>query len=244
MTVTPTQDAAQIALGNFLAQVLPSSVEIIAGNDNRVPSPRASSFVIMTPLRFARLRTNIDTPEDVRFTGSIAASPAVLTVTAVAFGTINEGASVFGTGVAANTKIVDQLSGTPGGVGTYSVSVGQTLASQTLSAGQNVLEQGAEVTFQLDFHTLDNTSADLAQTVATTMRDPYGVQVFADQNLGVVPLYADDPRQVPFINENQQYEWRWVLEASMQVNQAVRVPQQFADEAVVGIVDVDAAYPP
>jgi hypothetical protein len=51
-----------------------------------------------------------------------------------------------------------------------------------------------------------------------------------------VPLYADDPRYMPFVNENQQYEWRWVLEACFQVNQTVVVPKQYADA-----VDVDSS---
>ena len=60
---------------------------------------------------------------------------------------------------------------------------------------------------------------------------------------GVVPLYADDPRQMPFINAESQYEWRWVLEAKLQVNQAVQIPQQFADSAVVDAISVEAEFP-
>lgn len=53
-------------------------------------------------------------------TGSIAG--AVLTVTAVTAGYLSPGQTLAGAGVAAGTSITGQLTGTPGGVGTYSVS--------------------------------------------------------------------------------------------------------------------------
>ena len=46
------------------------------------------------------------------------------------------------------------------------------------------------------------------------------------------------------INDQQQYEWRWVVEAMLQANQVVSVPQQFADQVTVEIISVDASYPP
>lgn len=76
-------------------------------------------------------------------TGSIAASTAsvtgsinnnVLTVTVVSSGTLVPGGTLSGTNVASGTKIVSQLSGTAGGVGTYSVSPSeQTVASTSIS---------------------------------------------------------------------------------------------------------------
>ncbi len=65
-------------------------------------------------------------------TGSIAGN--VLTVTAVGSGTVVPGATISGTGVTTATQIVSQLSGTPGGIGTYAVSIPeQTVASTTIS---------------------------------------------------------------------------------------------------------------
>jgi hypothetical protein len=65
-------------------------------------------------------------------TGSI--SGDVLTVTAVGSGTLVAGGILSGTGVAAGTAIESQLTGTPGGIGTYLVSIPeQTVASTTIS---------------------------------------------------------------------------------------------------------------
>lgn len=242
--VSPTQSNLTAAIRSFLLEVLPAGTEVIAGVVNRVPEPRATNFVTMIPIRLERLRTNVDTMADCRFIGSIAALN--LTVTAVTFGTIRVGAIVNGTGVTAGTRVVSQTSGSPGGVGVYVVSASQTVASRVLATGQREIEQGVKATVQLDFHTAGTTAADLAQIVSTTLRDPFGVEQFANQtpNYGVVPLYADDPRYIPFINEAQQYEWRWMLEACFQINQTVVVPQQYADGVVVELESVDASFPP
>jgi len=75
-------------------------------------------------------------------TGSIAPSaPAsgignslgVLTVTAVGSGTLVPGGVIAGTGIQTGTTIIAQLSGTTGGIGTYSVSVPQTVTSTTIT---------------------------------------------------------------------------------------------------------------
>lgn len=243
MTPTPSTQNAITQLGKFLKAVLPDGVEVIQAQVNRVPEPAGKEFVVMTPLRQDRLRTNVHSGEDAKFTGSI--SGTALTVTAVEIGTVEIGRVLFGVGVAPNTKITAGPTG--GGPGAYTVSVSQTLASQVLSAGADDIEQGQKLTVQIDFHSADPlVEGDMAATVSTLMRDGYAVRQFASQtpNYGVVPLLADDPRQMPFINEAQQYEWRWIVEALLQVNVVVSVPQEFADSATVEVISVDATYPP
>jgi lysophospholipase L1-like esterase len=242
VTIAPTQVQVQTALRTFLAAILPAGTDIIIAQQNRVPEPSSSNFVVMTPIRMTRLRTNVDTSMDCKFTGSIIGN--VLTVTDVQIGLVAIGATVWGEEVAANTVITAGPSN--GGNGNYAVSgTSQTVASSTMSSGQTRLEQGAEVVVQLDFHSADASDADMAQTVSTVLRDSTGVDMFANQspNYGVVPLYADDPAQRPFINENQQYEWRWVLEAHLQINQVVAVPQQYTDAADITAISVDAIGP-
>jgi hypothetical protein len=76
------------------------------------------------------------------------------------------------------------------------------------------------------------------------LRDDYAMAQFSTSGFDVTPLYADDPKQVPFLNGEQQYETRWIVEAVLQVNPVVSVPQQFMDAASITLVEVDAAYPP
>jgi len=79
------------------------------------------------------------------WTGSINGN--VLTVTAVTSGTLYAGTQVSGTGVAPNTAIVSQLTGTAGGVGTYLLNIPeQTVASEAMTGTYGLLTIGGTVT--------------------------------------------------------------------------------------------------
>jgi hypothetical protein len=73
-------------------------------------------------------------------------NPTILTVTAVGSGTLYPGVTLTGTGVQTGTTIVAQLTGTPGGVGTYTVSIPQTVASTTITAHGAVLTVAGTIT--------------------------------------------------------------------------------------------------
>jgi hypothetical protein len=235
---SPTQSQIQTVLGNFFQSILPSGVEIVQGQDNRVPEPSGSDYVVMTPLFRDRFATNEDTYADCAFTGSI--SGTVLTVTAVQYGVIAVGSPVYGANVAANTTVTALGTGT-GGIGTYTVSPSQTVASEAMAAGIGLYLQKTRVTFQVDVH--GPNSADNVQTISTLFRDDYAYQFFVAQGFDVVPLYGDDPKQIPFINGEQQYENRWTLDVVMEANATVTAPQQFADQLAVTVTEVEADYP-
>ena len=76
-----------------------------------------------------KLRVRNDSP----FTGSI--SSTTLTVSAITSGTLYIGMELIGTGVSAGTVISAFGTGT-GGIGTYTVSISQTVASTTITAKQ------------------------------------------------------------------------------------------------------------
>lgn len=109
-------------------------------------------------------------------------------------------------------------------------------------AGLRSSREAVELTIQLDVH--GPASTDNAQILASLLRDGYASEAFAATGLAVRPLYASDPRQMPFINGEDQYEDRWTLDAVLQVNPVVSVPQSFADHLAVHPVSVDSAYPP
>jgi hypothetical protein len=73
----------------------------------------------------------ISTPSSAIFTGSI--SGTTLTVTVMQSGTIAVGQAIFGQGIAQNTVITALGTGT-GGVGTYTVSDSQTVASTAINS--------------------------------------------------------------------------------------------------------------
>jgi len=245
--IVPTQSGIQAAMNAFLAATLPG-VLVVSGQDNRVSEPPAGDFIVMTPIAFARIETNWDVPADCKFIGGIAGT--VLTVQTVQIGKVLPNATLFGTGIIGQCTIVSQTSGPPGGAGTYTVSSAQNISSNTtFSSGAVARQQNMEWRLQLDFHSGSNppslNAGDMAAVFVTQYRSAFATDFFENQlSLGIDALYADEARQVPFINDQQQYEWRWIVEAMLQANQVVTVPQQFADAVTVNVINVQAAYGP
>lgn len=81
-----------------------------------------------------RVTLSAPQPEGGVFTGSIAVNSKQLVVTAVQSGTISIGAVISGTNVVTGTKISGFVSGTNGGVGTYTVDTENTTASTTINS--------------------------------------------------------------------------------------------------------------
>lgn len=239
LTISPTEDQVFSALQAFLASILPAGTETDQTQINRVAEPVDRDYVLMTPGRMIRLGTNTVSPQDVAFTASV--SGIVMTVSAMIVGTIVLGATLLGDDLTGAPTIDSQVSGTTGGVGVYHLSSDQgTLTSQTLASGVNLTIQEVEFSIQLDVH--GPSSADNSQLISTLLRDTYATEFFF--GTAASPLYTEDPRQAPFVNEQNQYENRWVVEVKLQVDQTVGVPQQFADTVAVVLVSVDAPpYP-
>lgn len=244
MVVTaPSVTEAQVltVVRSFLLLALPAGTEVVRAQINRVPEVRSANFVLMTPTTRRRLSTNEDSYEDVAFLASVAAT--TMTVTTVQLGAIAVGQEVMGEDVLPGTLVVAQLSGpTPGGVGTYQVSIAQALTERQMASGEKLLQQATEFGVQLDVH--GPASAANAQIISTTVRDEWATRRFYDLSGGAVsPLHADDPREIPFQNGEQQWEFRWVVEAMLQVSPVVRVTQDFAAELTPTLIDVEAEFP-
>ncbi len=246
MTPSVTQSNILQQLRTFLVEVLPDGIDAITGQMNRVPEPKEGDFVEMIPTAMRRLSTNVDSSADAAFTGSIAGTTMTITAVDPDFpnGSIGEGSFVYGNQVVAGTRVVEVLTGT-GQIGSYEVAPSQMLGSRTLSAGAKAVMQPEALTIQLAFHTAGIAALDLATTVSALMRDEFAVQQFANQspNYGVVPLYADDPVQRPFLNDQQQFEYRWTVDALLQANPVISVPQEFADSVDLEVISVEAMPP-
>lgn len=251
--VSLKQETIFVALRTVLATFGFGTVEasgefpIIQGQVNRVPEPIEQDFIVMWPIRRERLATNIDTDSDASLVGSITAN--ILTV-ASASGLIYQGLPVYGTGISDGCRVIAQLSGTPGGIGTYALSGTTDVTSETIYCGSHNATQYLEFVVQCDVH--GPSSADNATILSTLFRDQYAVSAFIDAGYAISPLFTDDPRQAPFINAEQQFEERWIVDVHMQVNITIVVTQQFAVELhistltptpVDGLIPVDVIYP-
>lgn len=243
LSIVVSDDDIFNALGNFLVAILPLAPSaVLQGQENRVAEPGADDYVLMIPLRRTRLRTNVDAFTDDAWQGGV--TGVVMTVTKLLAGSVKQGAKPGAwPALAANTTVGAQLSGTPGGLGTYSIAPAQAVAADTIfQAGAGSYEQGTQITVQLEVH--GPNSADNAQIISTMMRDDYAFDFFGGQSSAISPLYADDPKQMPFNNDQQQVENRWVIECELQANITVMAPQQFFDQVVIGLKNVDVEFPP
>lgn len=119
-------------------------------------------------------------------TGSIAGD--VLTVTAVGSGTVRNGATISGTGIASGTKILSQVSGTTGGIGTYRVSIPfQTVASTTVSGTYGTMTVTAVGSGSIDVGSvLSGTGVDAGTTVTALITGTGGTGTYVVSSNTVV----------------------------------------------------------
>lgn len=80
-------------------------------------------------------------------------------------------------------------------------------------------------------------ATDNGQVFNQLFRDMYGCDFMRPYN--VQPLWCDDGRQMPLIDDSKQYETRWMIRAVMQINPTVSTTQQFADTLELTIVEAD-----
>ncbi len=60
----------------------------------------------------------------------------------------------------------------------------------------------------------------------------------------IAPLHADDPKMMPIVDGEANFEQRWMITAHLQYNPILQVAQQSATALNVGLVSVDRVYPP
>lgn len=133
------------AVPNGTVTVTLGGVAFTSGTINlsAVASFSAAATAIQTALAAfdAVVTAAIATTTTLSVTGSITGN--VLTVTAVGGGTVVAGAILAGTGVTAGTQVQKQLTGTTGGVGTYEVSVSQSVGSGTITGSYGTMTVSA-----------------------------------------------------------------------------------------------------
>lgn len=229
LSITETQVFTSLVavLQSFgLASVAGSAIPIIRGQVNRVPTPQAADYAVIWPLGRTRLEFNIETYADNSFIGNVVG--ATLTVTEVTNGVVQTGATLYGVNVTGAPVIVAQTSGPVGGVGTYTLNASLTAASGAIYAGTRGMIQPQDMAVQVDIH--GPASADNATVLTTQWFSQAGVDACLAQGGVIAPLYAGEPRQMPFVNDQNQVEERWAVDLHFQANPVVLITQQFATQ--------------
>ena len=120
------------------------------------------------------------------------------------------------------------------------LSLPRTSYADVPSGGTMTLTRPTQWTAQIDCY--GDSAQDMALAICIALRSAYGCDAL--KTSGAQPLYAGDPRQLPFITGEDQYLERWSVDAVLQFNPSITVPQQFADQLRVDFVEVDTKYPP
>lgn len=139
------------------------------------------------------------------FTGSIATT--TLTVSAVSAGAIYPSMQISGTGVTAGTRIVEQLTGTTGGAGTYTVSASQTVSSTAMSGdlpSRIQVEQDGVYNFQFSVQMVNATNDVQSMSIwfrkngtdIPSSNSEFGIQArkstgAPSQNIAALNFFAD-----------------------------------------------------
>lgn len=97
--------------------------------------------------------------------------------------------------------------------------------------------QPTQFDVQLDVH--GPQSQNMVQIITTLFADEYGVAKFEEAGFDVRPLHCGIARQAPFVNGEQQVEWRWTVDVSMEAKPVVVTDQEFAGELRIEPVSVD-----
>ncbi len=144
----------------------------------------------------------------------------------------------------------DNLVGLPNGTFCYMTTLRLTgLSTNKVEWDTTALTEAnsrsTEWACQLDFYSDTNGSGGTnAWSVAQLIRTDYACTVFAGLVGEIQPLYATDPINTTMINGEAQYQERYTLEFHAQFNPVVTTPLAFADTLSIGIVEVDAKFPP
>ncbi len=267
-TISQTEERTLIGLRSFLLAVLPAGTEVIKGQVNRVAEPIGPDFVVMTPLMQPRLGTNETTYlfGANTFVASVAGTtmtvypdspesyltnddrpPEIVTNDSgqpvtndspeplVLASSLTSGTSVR---IGSGAVIVAQLTGTPGGPGTYQVTPAQDVDPVVVYDGARLDLVPVEYVIQLDIH--GPRSGDATRVIEGLFRSEYAVDLL--DPYGVAPLYCSDPRQAPFVNDSNFVEYRWSMDAHCQANPSIGTPQEFMQEVVVDTFEVATEY--
>jgi hypothetical protein len=149
------QDAGMLIPGGFMATVFTGGGFLVtnAGSAPAIPGQKAYANLNTGQVTFAATGTptaggtstaSTVAAETFAVTGSIAND--ILSVSAVASGEVQPGSAISGTGVISGTTVTEQLSGTPGGIGTYLLSSAQpAITSETINGTWGLLTIGGTV---------------------------------------------------------------------------------------------------
>jgi hypothetical protein len=101
------------------------------------------------------------------------------------------------------------------------------------------VETATHVAVQLDVH--GPLSADVTAAIVAGLGSSWAADQFAAQDPAVLaPLYTDEAQFLPFVNGEQQTEWRYVIGSHFEARPVLSTPAQFARTLAVTSTQADS----
>lgn len=106
-------------------------------------------------------------------------------------------------------------------------------------ANPTAIEVTTSVEFGIQVDVFGPNSGDNAHVIQSLFRDEYVNDLLIATGYNVASLYPDDPRQMPFVDGENQYEQRWSIDLHLMIAPVLSPAMQFANTAKTTIVEID-----
>lgn len=115
-----------------------------------------------------------------------------------------------------------------------------TYADPSPESGARTITQATQWSARVDSY--GEQAQDRALTLAMALRSQHGCDFLKE--LGhAQPLYSGEITHLPVDSADHPRFERWSFDTALQFNPSITVPQQFADQLHVGLIEVDTTYP-
>lgn len=121
----------------------------------------------------------------------------------------------------------------------YSVQLATPVSAYTDT--EQTVTQSTQWAVQVDCY--GDGAAETARVLSMILRTGNAYDTMVGDGFDVAPLYADDPKQLPFDTGNEQFTERWTFTAVLQYNPVINIPIQTANTVEVGLLNVDVNDP-
>jgi hypothetical protein len=157
---------------------------------------------------------------------------------------------ILGVALAGTSVIVGQVNRTPTPLNLFVVMTVLTLPQQGMPSTTRTNPVGdsntgsenyrAATRWHMQIDCYGDQAGENAQLISKMFKTNYACLALASSGVDMAPLYATEPRNLQFINGEQQYERRFSFELVGQYNPIISVPLEFANELVINAESVES----
>ncbi len=124
----------------------------------------------------------------------------------------------------------------------FSASTSTSIVNYSVTSrageGEQHIKRSIKWTCQLDFY--GQLASDMANTVFAVWPTEYACSLLRFNGGVLSPLYCSEPRNVTMINAEKNYETRWAIDVTGQINPTVTTPMLFFNNVCLKLKNVES----